>query len=104
MANAKDEHDDGEFMILPDEWPAMGPYCNSTSSFANALDVTVVFLRVPLLSADELAAKLSESGGRLKAPVVGSITMPRQIAAEMIGTLGKLLAQTDPSSGGQSHE
>ena len=85
-----------QMLVLPNEVPAAPPYANTTYTFTySPTDVTILFLRAPLLN-DEQILKLVQEGsaGVVKAggAVVSAVTLPRPIALSMAHKLVELLS------------
>lgn len=88
-----DEEEDLE--ILPGPIPEeRNYYSNSVYCFANKLEVSLIFLRIPMTAGKELRARAKD--GKLEIPVVTAVTIPRVIAREVIDTLTNILERTEP--------
>jgi len=67
------------------------PYANSTFSYANnPQDVSIIFMRIPLLTDDQVKA-LKESGATaVTGELVATITLPKAVAADLGEVLRKV--------------
>ena len=65
------------------EWPQQSPYATGTFIFTNQLpEVTLVFLRTPLLT-DEMVKNALASGGKVVPRFVTSVTINKDRALEL---------------------
>lgn len=70
--------------VVPPEAVPTPPYANVTYTFVNTgHDMTIVFMRVPLLTA-EAAEKLHKApGNTLEGEIVSSVTLPMAVANDL---------------------
>jgi hypothetical protein len=83
---------DAKLVLVPPADAGIPPYANSTFMYSvNSVDVSILFLRMPLMT-EEASKKLIAAGqNRIEGDIVGSITLPRQAAAQMADKLKELL-------------
>lgn len=79
-------------IVPPSPLADVPPYANATFSFVNtSTDVTIVFLRIPLISDDQAKAILASETKELVGIPVGAVTLPREVASAMALKLAEML-------------
>ena len=77
----------------PDGLPEAPPYANATYTFVNnELDVTICFLRSPLMDDAAVAELVARGGGAVESPVVTAVTLPRARALALADYLQRALS------------
>ncbi len=62
------------------------PYANATYTFPTGSDVTLVFMRFPALSKKRVE-EIKKEPGPYEAPIVASVTLPKDVALVLYQTL-----------------
>ncbi len=80
------------FVPRKDALPEQSPYANATFTFVNnEVDITICFLRQPLLDDDAMKPFIEPGEGKLEAVVACSVTLPRLIALGLANKLKEML-------------
>lgn len=67
-------------VVPPDNIP-VPPYANTVFTFfGNPNDVSIIFMRVPLVTDEQVEKMIADGTETVSGQIVGSITLPRQIA------------------------
>ena len=75
--------------IVPASIPEARPYADAVFTFVGGHDVTLVFMRTPLIRAEDAMKQVKN--GRFEAPAVSSITLPKTTALELADAIKRML-------------
>jgi hypothetical protein len=64
-------------------------YANATYVFANGMDFTIAFMRVPNMTDEDLQE--ARNTGQISAPIVTAVTLPASAIAGLVATLNNYL-------------
>ena len=76
----------------PEQVPTQAPYSNATFTYSNIeTDITICFLRLPLINDEQVQQLRDESANKVDATVVASVTLPREVALGLATRLISIL-------------